>query len=391
VLNNWLVSHVKAVKWKIEGKIMKRILYSVCIGSLALALTAGGAQARDKRSEKAKPQQRTAKVHAARPANTGGTMSAQRNVSAAQYRQRSYAKPRASSNAVVKQNTGLHAVRERNLARNERMRERNFQRKQEFRAQRDVAVNRDRNVAVNRTRNFDANRERNVAVNRTRNFDVNRSRNTDEFSARKALAINRDRNLTVNRTRNFDVNRFRNTNEFRGRNNVEINRDRNVAINRDRNFAVNRTGNAAFYRGRNARITNNWRSDAFRGERYWAFRNYNRQWHDRGWWRSHYDRIIFVNNGWYYWNAGYWFPAWGYAPSVSYVYDGPIYAYNGLSPDQVTVNVQEELAAAGYYDGPIDGLLGPMTREAIAAYQADNGLAVTSAIDEPTLATLGLV
>jgi peptidoglycan hydrolase-like protein with peptidoglycan-binding domain len=36
-------------------------------------------------------------------------------------------------------------------------------------------------------------------------------------------------------------------------------------------------------------------------------------------------------------------------------------------------------------------MLGPMTREAIAAYQADNGLAVTSAIDEPTLATLGLV
>jgi len=30
-----------------------------------------------------------------------------------------------------------------------------------------------------------------------------------------------------------------------------------------------------------------------------------------------------------------------------------------------------------------------MTREAIAAFQADHGLAVTSVIDEPTLATLG--
>ena len=225
-----------------------------------------------------------------------------------------------------------------------------MQRKQEFRARREVAVNRDRNVAVNRTRNFDVNRERNVAVNRTRNADVNR---------------------------------FRNTNEFRERNNVQF--------NRDRNFAVNRTGNAAFYRRGNARIVNTWHGDAFRGQRYWAFRNYNRQWHDRGWWRSHYDRIIFVNNGWYYWNAGYWFPAWGYAPGVSYVYDGPIYGYNGLSPDRVTVDVQEQLARAGYYDGPIDGVLGPMTREAIAAYQADNGLAITSAIDEPTLATLGLV
>jgi hypothetical protein len=330
---------------------MKSILYSVCIGSLALALTAGGAQAaKDKRPERAKPQQRTAKVQAARPANTGRTMSAHRNVSATQYRQRSNAKPRSSSNAVVKHNTGLRAVRERNLARNETMRERNVQRKQEFRARRDVAVNRDRNVAVNRTRNFDANRERNVAVNRTRNADVNR---------------------------------FRNGNEFRDRN--------NVAINRNRNFAVNRAGNAAYYRGGKGRITNSWHGDAFRGQPYTAFRNYNRQWHDRSWWRSHYDRIVFVNNGWYYWNVGYWFPAWGYAPSVSYVYDGPIYAYNGLSPDQVTVNVQERLARAGYYDGPIDGLLGPMTREAIAAYQADNGLAITSAIDEPTLATLGLV
>ena len=329
---------------------MKTILNSICIGSLALALTAGGAQAAaEKRPERAKAQQRSANVHAARPANTGRTMSAHRNVSAAQYRQRSYAKQQTSSNAVVKQNTGLRAVRERNLARNERMRERNLQRNQDFRARSNAAVNRDRNVAVDRTRNFDANRERNV---------------------------------TVNRTRNADVNRLRNANEFRGRN--------NAAINGNRNFAVNRTGNAAYYRGGNVRITNNWRGDAFRGQRYAAFRNYNRQWHDRSWWRSHYDRIIFVNNGWYYWNAGYWFPAWGYAPSVSYVYDGPIYAYNGWTPDRVTVGVQEQLARAGYYDGPIDGVLGPMTREAIAAFQADNGLAVTSAIDEPTLATLGV-
>src|SRR5436309_5709229 len=325
---------------------MKSILYSVCIGSLALALTAGGAQAaRDKRSDNAKPQQRSAKVQAARPANTGRSMSAHRNVSAAQYRQRSYAKPHTSSNAVVEHNSGLRAVRERNLARNERMRERNSQ---EFRARRDVAVNRDRNIAVNRAKNFDANRERNVAVNRTRNADVNR---------------------------------FRNTNEFRSRN--------NVALNRERNF--NRTENAAFYRRGNVRITNSWRGDAFRGQRYAAFRNYHRQWHDRSWWRSHCNRIVFVNAGWYYWNAGYWFPAWGYDPYVTYAYDGPIYGYNGLSPDQVTVNVQEQLARVGYYDGPIDGLLGPMTREAIAAYQADNGLAITSAIDEPTLAALGLV
>jgi hypothetical protein len=233
------------------------------------------------------------------------------------------------------------------------MRERNAQRNQEFRARRDVA-------AVNRAKNAEVNRQRNAQVNKT----------AKPASAPPATA--RERNLA------------RNTNEFRNRNN-------NVAINRNRNVTVNRTQNAAFYRGGNVRVTNNWRGDAFRGQRYAAFRNYNRQWHDRGWWRAHYTRIVFVNSGWWYWNAGYWFPAWGYAPSVSYAYDGPIYGYNGLAPDQVTVNVQQQLAAAGYYDGPIDGQLGPMTREAIAAYQADNGLAVTSAIDEPTLATMGLV
>jgi Putative peptidoglycan binding domain len=303
------------------------------------------------------------------------------------------------------------------------MRERNAQRNQEFRSRRDVAVNRDRNATVNRTRNAEfrarnnaaVNRERNFATSRTRNLEANRYRDTDQFRARNNVAVNRERNLAVNRTRNFDanrernvavnrnsnfdVNRDRNANEFRARRAVAVNRDRDFAVNRDRNFAtnrernfnVNRTRNLSYYRERNVRVTNNWRGDAFRGERYWAFRNYNRRWHDRSWWRSRYDRIIFVNNGWWYWNAGYWFPAWGYAPYVTYVYDGPIYAYNGLSPDQVTVNVQEALAAAGYYDGPIDGILGPMTREAIAAYQADNGLAITSAIDEPTLATMGLV
>src|SRR4030095_7251048 len=326
-----------------EGKNMKSILYSVCIGTLALALAAGGAQAatdKDKRSERAKTQQRSAEVQAARPRNTGRSMAAHRNVSAVQSRQRSYAKPRTSS-TVNPASAGPTTIRQRNLARNERMRERNSQRKQEFRAQRDVAVNRDRNLA-DRTRNADVrarndaaiNRERNLAANRARNIEVNRNRNAEQFRPRNNnVDVNRERNVAVNRTRNGEVNRNRNANEFRGRN--------DVAINRNRNGTVNRTQNAAYYRGGNVRVTNNWRGDAFRGQQYTVFRNYNKQWHERSGWRSHYTRIIFVNSGWWYWNAGYWFPAWGYAPYVSFVFDGPIYAYNGLSPDQVTVNVQE--------------------------------------------------
>jgi hypothetical protein len=178
----------------------------------------------------------------------------------------------------------------------------------------------------------------------------------------------------------------------RERNVLAAKRQRNVNINSQSNLFVNRRQNAAMInRERNIAITNNWRGAQFSGQRYAAFRNYQRQWHDKAWWRSHFNTIVFVNGGWYYWNAGYWYPAWGYAPYVYYPYDGPIYGYNYLSPDQVVVDVQRQLRRDGYYFGPIDGVLGPMTRRAIAAFQADHGLAVTSAIDEPTLATLSLV
>jgi len=132
-------------------------------------------------------------------------------------------------------------------------------------------------------------------------------------------------------------------------------------------------------------------SQNWKGSNYTAFRTYSAQWHDRAWWRSHHDRIIFVFGGWYFWDAGYWYPAWGYDPYAFYPYDGPIYAYNDLPPDQVIANVQASLQAQGYYHGEIDGILGPLTRAALADYQRDRGLYITSAIDQPTLASLGMV
>ncbi len=113
--------------------------------------------------------------------------------------------------------------------------------------------------------------------------------------------------------------------------------------------------------------------------------------HDRNWWRSHYRRIVFYGGGYWYWNAGWWYPAWGYTPYfTSYIYNGPIFGYGGVFPGDVTAQVQRALAARGYYYGPIDGILGPGTRNAIQRYQINRDLAVTAAIDEPTLATLGL-
>ena len=117
----------------------------------------------------------------------------------------------------------------------------------------------------------------------------------------------------------------------------------------------------------------------------------SRQQHDRDWWRHHHNRVVFYGGGFWFWNAGWWFPAWGYSPYYNnFVYDGPIYGYGELSPGDVTAQVQEALAQQGYYYGAIDGVLGPETRDAILRFQADHGLATTAAIDEPTLDSLGL-
>lgn len=123
-----------------------------------------------------------------------------------------------------------------------------------------------------------------------------------------------------------------------------------------------------------------------------VFHNYHAVYHDRAWYGAHYDRVVVLGGGYYYWDAGYWYPAWGYDPGFSaYVYDGPIYSYNNLPPDEVIVNVQTQLQDEGYYTGEVDGQLGPQTRDAIGAYQSDHDLEVTSAVDEPTVESLGLV
>jgi hypothetical protein len=113
--------------------------------------------------------------------------------------------------------------------------------------------------------------------------------------------------------------------------------------------------------------------------------------HDRSWWRRNNFRLVLYGGGYWYWNNGWWYPAYGYDPYYShYVYDGPIFGYGYAAPGDVTAQVQQSLAQQGYYYGPIDGILGPGTRSAIQRYQIDHGLAVTAAIDEQTLYTLGL-
>jgi hypothetical protein len=133
-------------------------------------------------------------------------------------------------------------------------------------------------------------------------------------------------------------------------------------------------------------------SEQWQGPQYVVFRSYRPEWHDAGWYTSHYGRVELIGGGYYFFNNGYWFPAWGYNPSAQYyAYDGPIYVGSGaVPPDQVIADTQALLQQMGYYTGEVDGLLGPLTRQALAAYQADQGLTTTASIDQPTLDSLGL-
>jgi hypothetical protein len=144
----------------------------------------------------------------------------------------------------------------------------------------------------------------------------------------------------------------------------------------------------------NQRIVN--RNVVVRNRNSWYEARNNFDWHrhhDRSWWHSNYPSTSFVlfGGGYYFWNNGYWYPAYGYDPAYSrYTYDEPIYGYNHYEPGRVISDVQHQLRREGYYYGEVDGLIGPMTRNALARYQNDHGLYVTRAIDEPTLQALGL-
>jgi Putative peptidoglycan binding domain len=123
-----------------------------------------------------------------------------------------------------------------------------------------------------------------------------------------------------------------------------------------------------------------------------ATRHYRHERHDCNWWKQHYIVIVLVGGGYYYRDAGYWYPAWGYDPNYErYDYDGPIYTYGNLLPDQVIINVQRVLQQLGYYSGDLNGSLGVDTRQALTTYQQDYGLDATGVVDEATVRSLGLI
>jgi Putative peptidoglycan binding domain len=87
-------------------------------------------------------------------------------------------------------------------------------------------------------------------------------------------------------------------------------------------------------------------------------------------------------NNYYSYYGGY--PYGGY--SNRYSYYTPTYSYSGST----VAAVQQRLGRLGYYHGSVDGVIGPQTRNAIAAFQSRNGLGVDGTINRPLLNSLGL-
>jgi peptidoglycan hydrolase-like protein with peptidoglycan-binding domain len=79
-----------------------------------------------------------------------------------------------------------------------------------------------------------------------------------------------------------------------------------------------------------------------------------------------------------------------FGPSYAYSYSEPVYLNTYGVDYETRLAVQDALAQAGYYNGPLDGIIGAGTRSAISRYQADAGLIVTGMIDDSLMRSLGL-
>jgi Putative peptidoglycan binding domain len=104
--------------------------------------------------------------------------------------------------------------------------------------------------------------------------------------------------------------------------------------------------------------------------------------------RNFFFAFDFVAFGFPYWWYPYPYYYYGYPYDYGPYDYSPVYDYRywyGLA-----TAVQTELAQRGYYHGPIDGLMGSGSREAIKAFQQALGLPVTGRIDPALLKALKL-
>ena len=123
--------------------------------------------------------------------------------------------------------------------------------------------------------------------------------------------------------------------------------------------------------------------------------NWHRDW-DRRHAHFHHGRFFVFDDGFWFGLDDGFYP-WDYLP----YYADDYYPYDYYADDQPSNNgvpaadptveaIQERLAQLGYYTGPVDGIFGPTTRDAVANYQVANQLNVTGSLSPDTMQSLGL-
>jgi lysozyme family protein len=91
-------------------------------------------------------------------------------------------------------------------------------------------------------------------------------------------------------------------------------------------------------------------------------------------------------SSWRYGSYGYYSNTYYGGYSNTYSYYQPGYGY-----DTATVAaVQRRLGELGYYHGMVDGVMGPQTRGAIAAFESRHGIIVDGMITTRLLDRIGL-
>src|SRR5947209_10854130 len=130
---------------------------------------------------------------------------------------------------------------------------------------------------------------------------------------------------------NYKANKFKNQSNLNNpANGTTFNKTKNVNTNKNvsvnKNFKIQKfnLGNKPPGKYQAVKFNQNFKiagAQNWKGSKYVVFKNYHPQWQNQWWWSHHYNHITFVFGSPYYWDSGYWYPAWGYDPGASYYFD----------------------------------------------------------------------
>ncbi len=198
------------------------------------------------------------------------------------------------------------------------------------------------------------------------------------YSGRPSRSVTPSRGATT--ASNRPQNRFSSTRN-------EVGQRPAVASNRAAIASASRSSGTAAQRGLNGRTDH-------------IAERHDANWH-RDWDRRH---AHFFHNRFFVFDDGFWFGLddgfypWDYLPYYAddyypydYYADDQPYDNTGAPVADPTVQaVQTQLMQLGYYTGPLDGVFGPTTRDAVVKYQVAKRLSVTGSLSPDTLQSLGL-